>query len=449
MLQFRSIFVAILLVLPSLCCNSTSSAGADASSVADAGTVPWPNTAHTVLTKPSGVTGNYLETFGKYTAVALDENGDAGVAWVWADENADGTLDDTNVYFSAWDPVAKVFPTAIQVGTIGAPNGGPQGPIALSYDASEKAWILVHQVAVVHASSRTGLQLAVSKDRGATWTSQLLTDGQDPKTQTQYDSTSWPSVVARGGKVHVAWYQNYAGYFYAEGTVGSDPSAWQRVPAPWLTLEAGVKPGPAGVNTRLGLALDANDQAALAYWTTTANEKDLRLTYWRPGSATSSLIATSQDANATREVYLGFAGTQPRVLFAGLLAPLAGNVSTYWATHSTDGVKWDVPSNLPLETGAAPGLAFFAAVSAKGTGVGTYASNGGNGTDKCGRLKTSTSSDFTAWSTCGPDTTNAYKLKPVATSLSLALDGSDHLSLVFTNLNGANGAPVGVVIWRL
>ncbi len=427
------------------CEATTASADSDATDTQTG----WPDNAHVVLPRPATVTGNALETFGKYTAVALDENGDPGVAWVWVDENADGKLDDSNVYFSPWDATAKAFAQGILVGNVGAPNSGHQGVVALAYDASAKAWVVLHQTAIDHKGAKSGLQLAVSQDRGATWKSQVVTDGQDPTKATQYDATTWPSVVAAGGKVHLAWHQNWAGTLYATGTVGSDPSTWTRTLAPWLTLETGVLPGPAGVNAHIGLALDSAGLPGLAYWTTTNNEKDLRLTFWRPGQATPQLIAKSLDANATREVYLGFAGTQPRVLFAGLVSPLSGLMSGYWASTSTDGTQWAAPTSLPLESGAAAGLSFFGAFSAKGQGVGAYVSNGGNGSDVCGRLKTSRSSDFGGWDTCGPDTTNALKLKPVSSSLSLVFDSQDHLSIVFTNLDGTGGAPTGVVIWKL
>ena len=442
----RAAVAVALLGLGTGCDGTAAGADAGAADAADSGATGY--VPQTVAEKPATAIGNYAETFGKYTAIALDENGDPGVAWLFVDANSDGKKEDSAIWFRAWDPAAKAFAAPVQVAIIDEPNSGFQGPLALAYDASAKAWVLFHQVTIAHPNFKGGLALAVSKDRGATWTSQVVSDGASPIKATQLGATNWPTVVAAGGKVHLAYFHNWTGVVYTTGALGSDPAAWPKTVAPWLPLGPGETAGPIGVNTRVGLALDSAGTPALAYWSTTANEKDLRLGYWRPGQAAPVLVAKSLDSNATREVWLGFAGLQPRVIFAGLVAPQAGLVSGYWAATSVDGAAWTSPANLPFEAGAGAGLAFFAAFSAKGQGVGAWAANSGNGSDLCGKVKTSRSSDFAAWTTCGPDSSNRFKLKPIATSLALAFDGSDNLSLVVTNLDSSGGAPAGVILWK-
>lgn len=405
-------------------------------------------------------------------SMVLDENDDPMMTYVQSDLNRNGNNDDDSyLYFVKWDRTNYNWTAPLAVDMVGQINNNqPHRQVSIVRDASTGTIGIAYQAeydytVVNQGNDNEGIKLALSTDGGATWATERVDQisancvsvGGSPN----YCNNNSPALAMSDGKVYIAytaygkltaddlyWY-----YLVRYATRTGTSGAFSETNAPWPS-------GTKGRDLPVGLALDSNGQAGLAYMVISTSDtypyyNNSSVLFWRPGDASATKITDSNNAqNDFPSISLAFDGTKPRIayhLMRDLDGDNEGSDEPYYLyfSASDDGVTWGSPVGMPFDGGHKTGWYQSIDTGSQGqTAIAAmlYSSSGSN---TCGSPKLYSSSDNVNWTVCGADADDSKDADSYYISLNFA--GNDKLYLAFgqyTDASSYGGFKSGLILWR-
>ncbi|MBE2248784.1 MAG: hypothetical protein IAE78_04480 [Myxococcus sp.] len=278
--------------------------------------------------------------FGVSVSAAGDQFNQPLIAAVWDDPNGDGIRADTRVFFTRWNGEKKEYEPIKTIEVVGEIDlTPPLRQVAIARDPT------TGRIGIAYVKAGAGVRFAYSDDEGGNFS--LATVGMDPGA----GDSSFPQVALRNGVAHVAFLTSTGQVLYRTRT--GNTGAFTEAAAP-------ITAGQASAMGSISLALDADGNPGLAYFTIGASLR-ATLAFWRP-STTIATAVTSSDmtdvlmpADRKPSVSLVFVGTTPRLAFHLLRAdPVAMGMMTdqnpeLWTAVATDatGTAWSMPVGVP------------------------------------------------------------------------------------------------------
>lgn len=278
--------------------------------------------------------------FGVSVSAVGDQFNQPLIAAVWDDPNGDGVRTDTRVFFTRWNGETKAYEPLKTIEVVGEIDlTPPLRQVAIARDS------VTGRIGIAYVKAGAGIRYAFSDDEGANFS--LATVGQDPGT----GDSSFPAIALRNGTTHIAYVTSTEQVLYRTrmGASGTFTEA-----------AAPVTAGQASALGSISLALDADGNPGLAYFTKGASLR-ATLAFWRPGTASATEIASSNMTDVLvpverrPSVTLVFVGTTPRVAFHLLRAdPVLNGMMTdqnpeLWTSVATSaaGTTWSPPVGMP------------------------------------------------------------------------------------------------------
>ncbi len=366
--------------------------------------------------------------YGENPSVAVDSNGDPGVAFLWVNPTGNdnsGTL----LLFRNWNRASASWNPIVTVGKVGDISTNFHQPLSLGFDATSKTW------GIATEDDGANLRVYTSAD-GASWSLK--------KTYTaSVGPWQGPSMVLAGGNLYLAAQQDNAGIQYITGKL-SDPGTWTTRTSPAVS---GVGLAQSGVGP--SLAIDQSGNPGIAYWCSPKSGNNETLLYWRPASTNAPVkITDSQNQQSNYAVKMLYYNLNPRVAFYAIRQDSTVNLDGIHFVRSDDGgATWTLPVvQIPPDGGASTDYPFDLALNSKGSGMIVFGENSGDGTSKCGAPQISRSSDLNTWTTCSPVSSfGDYGANPQG--INAAFQGNDKAYIFWWN-PGTDPATTGVVMYR-
>ena len=162
------------------------------------------------------------DNFAAYTSLAFDENGDPAVAFLWSDPNSDGDYGDSTLNFVRWDRAKYAWKPPVKIAVTGEISYQNLAPVSLACDRVSGIFALSYP-----SHEAVGVQVAVSRDGGATWKSAAL--GADLE-----GGVRSTSLLPLNGRWLLAVVAELGGRLYS-GPLDASPAEWKRSPFPRRT----------------------------------------------------------------------------------------------------------------------------------------------------------------------------------------------------------------------
>jgi len=383
----------------------------------------------TVGPPPDGVTnaapareGSAPEHYGQSSSVALDENGDPVIVFEWYDPNGDSDSSDTEIRFVRWDRASYKWASAVRILTTGEMNDGNETPFAIACDRDTGTLAVLSQ-------KGDDLIYALSKDRGATWTTTSA-----PKITGAVRATS---LVINSGQVHAA-VMGSNDAFYFNGSM-SDVSSWKTQAVPtgsgWT-----VRP------TNIPIVLDASGKPAIAFFENQADGDQHRYVFWRPGSSDPVAVVTTNQSTDYPNLALTYGNNKFGVLFAIGLDPKDSDHGV-WYTQSNDGTSWSSPAKLPIDGPRTTNPPLDVATDSKGAVTAVFAANAGSSDTTCNYPVVSRSADGMNWKTCGLGKAAGATFNPQPSTIHVIEAGNGKAYIAWQE-PGQTKYGSGVLIWH-
>ncbi len=301
--------------------------------------------------------------------------------------------------------------------------------LSLAHDESNDAFAVVWVSTDFHT-----VNLAVSRDSGATWTGKpAFTDSK---------SMMAASIAMSGGKAHIAFHQSSKNAVrYMTGSLDDDPAKW---PASFSPIPAG-SPGPQNI---VHLAVDSAGNPGIVYWIRPAQGNLSKLLYWRPGGNDAVTIMDNQPSGAAPAgAFLAFHGTNPRVAIDCQLDKAVPTLH-YTAASSDAGKTWGKPVIIPDDGNQRLGNFMSFAIAPNGNAVVASDVTGGNFTGmKCSWPKMSRTSDFQSWTTCSAQGSSGMDTRSNFGAAIYNPAGTLYLFFQNRQVNPKQPFPAGFMIW--
>lgn len=368
--------------------------------------------------------------WGQQVQMVLDANGDPALGFVYIVADDEMDFGASALYFVSWNRAQYRWNSPAKVASVGniyVPR--PQSLISLSRDPINNTF----GFAYANGDDLERLDVALSSDGGATW-----------KAQTAFSNTGFQlqevSFAMYGGQAYLAYDQTLRGLTYATGSQLDAPAGWTRTPVP-------APPGLSGVaRPAFALAVDNTGAPGLAYWSTPAKGTNSVLAFWKPGSASSVVVAdTASVGNDQLAADLTFFGVQPRI---AMFAQRDNTTNYLWTSLSNDGgFTWAAPASVPFDGRAITGNYISLASGSLGQGALVSELISNNTGAQCGLPKLALSPDFLTWTTCSPTADQPPQTNPSFVKVVFA--PNDLLYVAFENTSfNTTVLGNGVVVWR-
>lgn len=385
---------------------------------------------------------------GTHVSLALDGEGSPMVAYVVEDLANPGN---NTLQFAAWDHAAGRWKPAVAVANVGKIDSNPaMRQVSLARDASTGALGIAYQAAVsVNEPENWVVMLAQSTDGGATWRSE---GASRPDRQAQ-SNTGNPALALANGEIHLAYYQDWqrcvddactnAAVWYRtrKGASGAFTDAM----VPLLPGTSGNAYGPTA------LALDATGRPGVAYFLVPeagSPQQGLSLVFWRPGEASASKVADSNNVQSDiPSLSLAFGGSRPHIAYHLATNP-EDPTEELWISSANDGRAWGAPIRIPRDGSDITNVDQAVALTSQGQAAVAANLGAGSGDGQCGGPKLARSTDLVNWTTCSPDAEVGLSVGFAGRYVSLQARPNGRLYLAFQNINESPLLPAGVVLWR-
>lgn len=321
---------------------------------------------------PNGVDSN---KYGVDTAVALDENGDPAIAFMWLDPNGDNDESDDEVRFVRWNRARYAWTEPVKLATVGAIQTQNVRPLSLAVDGATGMFGVAYPV----AAQEGVVMLALSKDGGATWNAQPVS--------AQIKGGIWSTALAISkARAYMAVNSEGSAVEYLTADLNAKSPTWESKAAPLLP---GAKFAP---GTNVALVLDRTDSPLLAYILAPQDGDNIRFAVWRPGSEAALAMDSNNQGVDSPDVSLACGARGFGLLAAAPRDPKQSDFGV-WYTASADGQKWSAPVMLPVDGPRSTNRPVSIALDTRGGAAAVYGSNSGGGNTHCGYPVTARSSD--------------------------------------------------------
>jgi hypothetical protein len=301
-------------------------------------------------------------------------------------------------------------------------------PVSLAFDRATGTAAIAFPIA-----NEDGVNLAVSRDRGRTWTVEHFQAGLT----TGALSTA---LALHQGKFHLAANMENAGPVYITGAIGAQAASWtsQQIP-------------PAGQqhhdHSNVALALDRDARPWIAFADTAAGGGVL-YAVWRPGLEGAVKVADSASAREDfPDVALAIAGGRFNLLFTARLDganPDAG----VWFSASATATEWSLPVRIPAAGPRASNHPIALAAGLRGAIAASFGSVRGDGPSPCAYPQTALSADDgVTWRTCGvTEPAERNPVEPQPQTVRAAYAGNGKLFVLAHAGDESSGH--GLFLWR-
>ena len=323
------------------------------------------------------------DDYGRRSALALDENGDAAFAFLWRDPNANNQPDESQVMFVRWNRALYKWSDPLKVAVTGQTNYEAGEPISMAFEPGTGLAEIVFPV-----KDQKGFSFALSHDGGATWQTTAYTTGME-------DEINSSTLIFSKGHFYLGVNQYSDGPLLFDGDIGSDPGTWKRREPPVVGKEHHNK-------APVALAINAQGNLFMAFYDVNARGKDGYLfNVWQPDSGQTITVSdTNGDRPDSPNLKLA-AGGGKLVMLMAMNPDDKDDKAGIWASASQDGATWTKAVAIPHDANRSSGGTMSVAVNSKGTiFVGFSSPSGGEG-GVCGQADYATSSDGTTWNHCG------------------------------------------------
>ena len=395
---------------------------------------PPPYGYNRVIATPDGLASP--GTFGHRVQMTLDASGDPMLCYAVLDPNADGDPSDSEIWFVRWDRANYIWTKPVRVAQPGGFAG--YGAFDLSFRIAFDPSTGVVAIAYVDGTQPDlpNIGIADSADNGATW--RLRVAASDPET-----GSTDPALALSGGQIHLTA-SRYDGIRYITGKLADDPLSWSIEVVPSLNA--------AGFGRSSDVAVDTAGKPGVVYLS--ENDVGQKELFYRPGGALTVINHGIPGPGDDWQIRLTFAGTNPRVAFAGQLDNFyfATYDHSLFSLNSTDGgANWGPRVNVPSDGNSSISGPIDVAVDSQGREAIVSPINGGNsGGVVCGTPKLSLSSDLQTWKTCG--ITNQYISSAQSPSVRFAANDTLLISFHIPDYPFDPASPrelaAGVYFWR-
>lgn len=308
------------------------------------------------------------DTTLRHSALALDGDGDAALAWIAAPKDKP-----RSVMFTRWERALGGFRAPVVVAEIATAGGeaAPHRSVSLALDASS-GLIAVAYVTDAPRAGRGPLRVAAvafSSDGGATFpTKEIASVAVDPSDLDEHVSN--PSVALAGGTTYLAYLQ--AQYRCGAGpctggslaTRAAGATVWTREELPLVSGSTAQREAP------VSLAVDASGTPGVLYFTRGGDEDDTKLVYFTPSENPVTLAGTEGIAYAAPSASLAFAGLEPRAAF---MLPDVAAAPYDVRFRAAAGAAWQDVIALPTDAEHRAGS--FVALALDGSGAPHVAAN--------------------------------------------------------------------------
>lgn len=367
--------------------------------------------------------------YGRNSALALDGNGDAAIAWVWFDPNRDTDMADTEVRFVRWSRAAYKWLDPVKVATIGETASQNVEPVSLAFDAKTGTFGIAHPKA-----GQEGVTLALSKDGGATWQPSAIHAGIE-------GSVFSTALAMNSGKLYLAVNCEGSGVRYVTADIGSDATQWQSQAAPPL-LDTKIVP-----STNVTLVLDGAGKPLVGYVLGLEDGSADRFAAWRPGGGKAVAVMDPKgQSSGAPNLRLAFGGSRLGLL-VNTLRDEKDSESGIWYTGSADGSAWSAPVKLPIDGPRSTNAPLALAIDSHGRIAAVFGSNSGSGDTKCDYPVMSRSTDGAAWTTCGVGHWAGGSFSPQPNSINAVFGGNDKLYVVWHETSEQKFGQ-GLMVWH-
>ncbi len=377
---------------------------------------------------------DYPGMFNANTQIILDRSGDPMLCYLNLDPNLDSNYADTEIRFVRWDRAHYTWTSPVVA--------------ALSDIDSSYSYTYSFRLALDSSNGTLGIvfvdnsdlalnQLSIvdSTDNGLTWRKRNIVNGKDVYFV--------PAMALGSGQVYLTFTQGFAGVQYMTGKLTDNPNSWTKETVPSLGLtEYGVGSD---------IALDSEGKPAIAY---VLFGGDYREIFYQPGSVPSIANISTVDPGDNWQIRLAFAGTKPRIAFAGAMDShyFEDYDHTLFALASPDsGVTWNPRVNIKSDGNRfISGPIDLAINSSGGPAITSHDGGGNSDREVCGYPKLSLSSDFLNWSTCG--ITSTVRSRENSSGVRFALNDSLYLTISIGQYpfdpTNPQEFPAGLYFWR-
>jgi hypothetical protein len=442
----------------SYACSSTSAtpngqvdAGtADASPGVDGGVACTPKSGFETAVKLGAVGSEYA-----HESMVLGANDEPMIAFIaYGDDRAASFL-----YFVSYDPATCSWRAPVKIDQVYDVNDNPTlREVTLTRDpVSGQLGIAYYVMSPTGSpSGDTLVMLAQSSDGGATWTKEQVAHDDLVPDDNDAHSLAFPAVAMANGRTVFAYYRNYS----LQGSCGDAKSYCNGWTVLTRTGTTGPFAGgavtassafPGGESMSAALAIDPTGQKAGLAWYSRNSDEDptLVVNYLEVGQTHAVKVFDSAGkGNDQPAIALAFDRSQPRIA-AALERTADDTGSAIWFSSSSDGTTWTAPAELPTDKG--DDMSSYLAIAADQKGALTIAVDFDGSHDEhgdCGGPKLVTTSDLTAFATCGADPDPAHPVGFAGIYVTAAYAKSGKRVLAFDYPTASAGLEAGVVTWR-
>ncbi|MGB6193318.1 MAG: hypothetical protein WBF42_12700 [Terracidiphilus sp.] len=369
------------------------------------------------------------DDYGRKTALALDENGDAAFAFLWRDPNANNQPEESQVMFVRWNRAQYKWDEPRKLAVTGATNVDQGEPLSLAFQPGTGIAGLVYPV-----KDQEGFTFALSKDGGNTWQMTPYSNGLGGPVD-----SSVLSFVKDHFYLAVNAYQD--GPALIDGDIGSDAGTW-RVRKPPVLGREHHNQAPAG------LAVDAQGLPYMAYFDTPAEGSDSYLfNVWQPDSGKAVTAANTHDDRPDSPILKLADGGGRFALLMTMHADDKDDQAGVWATTSTDGTTWTPAVKIPHDKSRSSGDTMSIAVDTKGAIFAVFSTPSGSEDGVCGNADFATSTDGVTWTHCGVGKFASDAFTPDSASRSVVTAPDDSIYYLWNESRSTKYGP-GLVIWH-
>ncbi len=323
------------------------------------------------------------DDYGRRSALALDENGDAAFAFLWKDPNANNHPDESQIMFVRWNRALYKWNDPLKVAVTGETSPEAGEPISMAFEPGTGVAGMVFPV-----KDQKGFTFALSRDGGATWQTTAYTAGME-------DEINSSTLIFSKGHFYLGVNQYSDGPLLFDGEIGSDPGTWKKREPPVVGKEHHNK-------APVGLAMDAQGNLFMAFYDINASGKDGYLfNVWQPDSGK---VVTVSDTNGDRPDSPNLklaAGGGKLVMLMAMNPDDKDDKAGIWASASQDGATWTKAVAIPHDANRSSGGTMSVAINSKGAIYVGFSSPSGGETGACGQADYATSNDGATWSHCG------------------------------------------------